>query len=480
MKNKITVILPFYTKKDTLNNINTLRNSIVEKIILISKTDIELGQDYTLISDNFKSTSTYKKISELVSSEYVALLLNGKPIIPSQFMFERFIKILDNSNSAFVFSDYYEKDGDETRKHPTIEYQPGSLRDDFDFGELVIMRSRYFLDAVKEMESELNYAAFYELRLKISQKGKIFRIPEFLYTINSSSDVGSEENHFSYVDPRNRAAQIEYEKVCTNHLAEINALVGPEFKTIEHDAQYFKYEASVIIPVKNRVRTIADAIKSVLDQKTTFNFNLIVVDNHSTDGTTEIIKELQKDDNRIIIIIPERFDLGIGGCWNEAIHSEYCGKFAVQLDSDDIYKDESTLQTIVDTFYREKCAMVIGSYHITDFNLNELPPGLIDHREWTDDNGPNNALRINGLGAPRAYYTPIIRQVKFPNVSYGEDYAVVLEICRSYKIGRIYESIYVCRRWEDNSDAKLDIDKINLNNYYKDKVRTIELFARMR
>lgn len=479
MKNLITVIVPLTQSSDAILNIQNFKNeNLIEKVILLSDKEINLGQDFCLITTNIKNTFTYKKISENVQTEYVALVINGKPLIPSQFMLERFIKIIKNSNSVFVYSNFYETENNSIKKHPTIEYQFGSLRDDFDFGEFVLMKSSAFKDAVNRMDIDYEFAAFYDLRLKLSQIGSLFHIPEYLYTVGVSEDVGSEENHFSYVDPKNRSVQIEYEKVCTKHLSDINALVGPEFKMIEFADSGFQVEASVIIPVRNRVRTIGDAIKSVLNQKTNFDFNLIIVDNHSTDGTSKIIEEYSNKDNRVIHIIPERIDLGIGGCWNEAIHSKDCGKFAIQLDSDDIYKDENTIQTIVDTFYKEKCAMVIGSYQITDFNLNELPPGLIDHREWTPDNGANNALRINGLGAPRAFYTPLLRTINIPNVSYGEDYAVGLELSRTYKIGRIYHSIYLCRRWEDNTDAKLDIDKINQNNFYKDKIRTIELLAR--
>jgi glycosyltransferase involved in cell wall biosynthesis len=291
--------------------------------------------------------------------------------------------------------------------------------------------------------------------------------------------VGTEDKHFSYVDPKNREVQIEMEKVVTQHLMDIRAYVHPPFKEIDLNlTKDFEFEASVIIPVRNRVKTIGDAIESVLMQKTNFKFNLIVIDNHSTDGTSEVISSFSKKDERLIHYIPERNDLGIGGCWNAGVHHNKCGKFAVQLDSDDIYKDENTLQTVVDLFHKEKCAMVIGSYQITDFNLNPLPPGLIDHKEWTSDNGPNNALRINGLGAPRAFYTPVLREIKIPNVSYGEDYSAGLAISRQYKIGRIYHSIYMCRRWEGNSDAQLDIVRINANNFYKDRIRTFELSAR--
>jgi len=479
MHNKISFVVPLINKNDTLRNIQIFKNEkLIDKIILLSEEEVNLGQDISIITPNTKNTNTLRQISVRINSDYLILSLNGKRVIPSQFMLERFIKIIKNTNSVFVYSDFYETENNNLKKHPTIDYQPGSLRDDFDFGEILFIKTSAFKEAVNLMDVEYEFAGFYDLRLKLSQLGNLFHIPEYLYTIGSSENIGDEESHFSYVDPKNRKVQGEYEKVCTRYLSDIEALVGPEFKSIQFENNQFKYKASVIIPVRNRVRTIGDAIKSVLSQKTNFPFNLIIVDNHSTDGTSKIIEEYSVKDNRVIHIIPERNDLGIGGCWNEAVHSEFCGEFAIQLDSDDIYKDENTIQTIVDTFQNEKCAMVVGSYQITDFNLNELPPGLIDHREWTPDNGANNALRINGLGAPRAFYTPLLREINIPNVSYGEDYAVGLEISRQYKIGRIYHSLYLCRRWEDNSDAKLDIEKINQNNFYKDKIRTIELLAR--
>ncbi len=392
---------------------------------------------------------------------------------------ERFKQVADNTNAALVYSDFYEEDKNKLVQHPVIDYQEGSLRDDFDFGQLLFIRTEYIKQVVNKDESEFKFAGLYNLRLKLSQLAPIVRIPEFLYTVEAAEEVGTEEKHFSYVDPKNREVQIEMEKAVTQHLIDVGAYVHPPFKEIDFSSvKDFEYEASVIIPVRNRVKTIGDAIESVLNQKTNFKFNLIVVDNHSTDGTTEILKSFSQKDNRIIHYIPERNDLGIGGCWNEAVHHRLCGKFSVQLDSDDIYKDENTLQTIVDVFHKEKCAMVIGSYQLTDFNLNELPPGLIDHKEWTNDNGPNNALRINGLGAPRAFFTPVLREIKLPNTSYGEDYSVGLAISRQYKIGRIYHAIYICRRWEGNSDSQLDIVRMNANNLYKDRIRTFELLAR--
>jgi glycosyltransferase involved in cell wall biosynthesis len=311
----------------------------------------------------------------------------------------------------------------------------------------------------------------------VSQIADLVHVNEFLYTEFEEDNRESGKKIFDYVDPKNRQVQIEMEKACTQHLKDVGAYLEPIFNPIEFNMDEFEYEASVIIPVRNRIKTIKDAIASVLRQKTVFKFNLIVVDNHSTDGTTEAIEEFNND-SRLIHLIPNRNDLGIGGCWNLGIHHPQCGKFTIQLDSDDIYSGEDTLQKIVNAFYEQNCAMVVGTYQMTNFDLEMIPPGIIDHREWTPENGRNNALRINGLGAPRAFYTPILREIKLPNTSYGEDYAVGLRISRNYQIGRIYDILYLCRRWEDNSDASLDIVKMNGHNLYKDRIRTWELQAR--
>ncbi len=478
MSKKITVIIPKgnpQTNKITVDRLK--KEPSVRKIILIGNNSEQPTADLTIQTNNFQSTDALKKTIQFLDTEFIALLLSDKVILPGQFMFERFIQISENTNAGLVYSDYYESENSSLHPHQVIDYQEGSLRDDFDFGEILFIRTDVFKLAVGKMKTDYKFAGLYDLRLKISQSASLFHIPEYLYTVEKKETVGTEDKHFSYVDPKNRQVQLEMEAACTEHLKAIGAFLKPEQKQIEFEDK-FEFEASVIIPVRNRVKTIGDAINSVLSQKTNFNFNLIIVDNHSADGTTEVISKYATKDSRVIHIIPERKDLGIGGCWNEAVHHPKCGKFACQLDSDDIYKDENTLQTIVDTFHKEKFAMVIGSYQITDFNLNELPPGLIDHREWTDENGANNALRINGLGAPRAFYTPILREIKIPNVSYGEDYAVGLAISREYKIGRIYHSLYLCRRWEGNTDAKLDLPRININNFYKDRIRTIELLAR--
>jgi hypothetical protein len=394
-----------------------------------------------------------------------------------QFALKRFISVAENTKAGLVYSDYYEIKENVRNQHTTIEYQFGSLRDDFNFGFIYLLSNKA-LSNIKIGKNFL-FAGLYDIRLKISQKYPIVRIAEYLYSSVEQDIRKSGDKLFDYVDPRNRAVQIEMETACTEHLKKIGAYLKPNFKPVTFKEK-FDYEVSVIIPVKNRVKTVGDAVGSVLIQKTNFKFNLLIVDNYSDDGTTEKLAEIAQKDKRVNHIIPARKDLGIGGCWNEAVFHASCGRFAVQLDSDDIYSDENTLQTIVDTFYKEKVAAVIGSYRMTNFNLEEIPPGIIDHKEWTHANGRNNALRINGLGAPRAFYTPILREHPFPNVSYGEDYSVVIAISRNYQIGRIYHPIYNCRRWEGNTDSQLTIPQQNAHNFYKDKVRTFEVLARIK
>jgi len=379
-----------------------------------------------------------------------------------------------------VYSDYFEiKDGVRSN-YPVIDYQEGSLRDDFNFGSVLFYNAANLKKAVAETTENYQFAGLYNLRLKVSQQAELVHMNEYLYAEVEIDTRKSGEKQFDYVDPKNRAVQIEMEAACTDHLKAICGYLAPQFKEIAFDESNFPVEASVIIPIRNRVKTVEDAIKSVLMQKTNFDFNLIIVDNFSTDGTSELIQKYAKVDSRVIHITPNRNDLGIGGCWNEGVHSEQCGKFAVQLDSDDVYQTENTLQIIVDAFYAQNCAMVIGSYTMTNFAMETIAPGLIDHKEWTPENGRNNALRINGLGAPRAFYTPVLRDIKVPNTSYGEDYALGLRISREYQIGRVYESVYLCRRWDENSDASLDVVKMNGHNLYKDKIRTVELKARKR
>ncbi|MBF1605900.1 MAG: glycosyltransferase family 2 protein, partial [Prevotella shahii] len=391
---------------------------------------------------------------------------------------ERLLQIAQDTEAGMVYADHFQVKGDEQVKAPVIDYQKGSLRDDFDFGSVLFFNAKALKESVSRMTESYLHAGLYDLRLKLSQLYALVHANEYLYSEVEEDNRKSGEKQFDYVDPRNRDRQIEMEKACTQHLKEIGGYLEPNFKDIDFNQGDFEVEASVIIPVRNRAATISAAIESVLKQQTSFKFNIIIIDNHSTDGTTEAIDAF-KADERVVHLVPERNDLGIGGCWNYGVNDARCGKFAVQLDSDDLYKDEHTLQTIVNAFYEQKCAMVIGSYMMTDFDLNELPPGVIDHKEWTPDNGRNNALRINGLGAPRAFYTPVLRAIGLPNTSYGEDYAMGLNISRQYQIGRIYDVLYLCRRWGGNSDAALSIEKVNANNLYKDRIRTWELEARI-
>jgi hypothetical protein len=485
MEKRITCFIPGSDAESLEFTINSLRESgVVSKIYIVSGGDPVKnisGKDVTWIkSPGFASTTSVKKMGELAKTDFVLLYSKQFPLDPGRFALERMMQVCEGTGAGMVYSGYYENKEKKLNAHPVIDYQEGSLRDDFNFGSVILYNGDAFRSACKSMKADYQFAALYDLRLKISQKGRLVYIPELLYTETEKDTRKSGEKQFDYVDPRNRAVQIEMEKACTDHLKKIGGYLKPEFKEIKFGSGKFEYEASVIIPVKNRAKTIADAVKSVLSQKTDFKFNLIIVDNWSTDGTTEMICAIAKKDKHVVHIVPVRKDLGIGGCWNEGVASEKCGKFAIQLDSDDLYIDDNVITNVVKAFYEQKCAMVVGSYKMVNFQLQDIPPGLIDHKEWTPDNGRNNALRINGLGAPRAFYTPVLRNIRIPNVSYGEDYAVGLAISRHYQIGRIYEPLYLCRRWEDNSDAALDVNKMNLHNLYKDKIRTIELVARQK
>lgn len=401
------------------------------------------------------------------------------------FALDRILAVAEDTGADMLYADHYkmvaDADGASVRKkHPLIACQKGALRDDFDFGSVLVFRSSSFKRAVRAMDADYEFGALYDLRLRMKN---IVHINEYLYTEIETDNRKSGEKQFDYVDPKNRDVQIEMEKVCTEHLKRIGAWLEPKFKEPDLNdfpQAEFKVTASVVIPVFNRIRTVRDAVESALSQICDFPYNVIVVDNHSSDGTTELLEAMAAEDSRLVHIIPARYDLGIGGCWNLAIHNDACGEYAVQLDSDDVYSGTDTLQKIVDAFHQQKCAMVVGTYRMTDFQMNPIPPGVIDHKEWTEDNGRNNALRINGLGAPRAFWTPLLRTINLPNTSYGEDYALGLRISREYRIGRIYDVLYCCRRWDGNSDAALDIDKVNANNQYKDRIRTWELEARIR
>ena len=462
---KITCFVPYIDESQAGKTLSALRNSqLVDKVVCLDE-------------PVFKS-ETIRRIAAESKADYALVYTKTTTLELGYMALERLLQIAQDTNAGLVYADHYQVKGGELVKAPVIDYQKGSLRDDFDFGSVLFFDAAALKESVQRMTETYQHAGLYDLRLKLSQRYALVHANEYLYSEVEEDNRKSGEKQFDYVDPRNRDRQIEMEKACTQHLKEIGGYLEPHFEDIDFNQGEFEVEASVIIPVRNRAATIGAAIESVLKQQTKFKFNLIVIDNHSTDGTTEAIDAF-KADGRVVHLVPERNDLGIGGCWNYGVNSTHCGKFAVQLDSDDLYKDEHTLQTIVDAFYEQKCAMVIGSYMMTDFDLNELPPGVIDHKEWTPDNGRNNALRINGLGAPRAFYTPVLRSIGLPNTSYGEDYAMGLNISRHYQIGRIYDVLYLCRRWGGNSDAALSIEKVNANNLYKDRIRTWELVARI-
>ncbi len=437
------------------------------------------GCDFIQTEDLF-STGAMKKIAEhSQSGDYTLIITQESRIHFGMLALERFLTICYETETPLVYSDYLDRQEGTNSPHAVVDYQSGSLRDDFDFGPVLFFQSKALIEATREMADSYEFAGLYQLRLKTSCVKLPVRIPEFLYTVEPLDTRASGKKMFDYVDPKNRAVQVEMEAVVTSHLKEVGGYLEPEFSTISFEKGSFGVEASVIIPVLNREKTVVDAIESVMLQVAAFDFNLILVDNHSTDRTTSIVNELARKYNNLIHVIPDRHDLGIGGCWNVGIHHPECGKFAVQLDSDDLYSAPDTLQQIVSAFYDQQCAMVIGAYQMTNFDLEEIPPGIVDHREWTPENGRNNALRINGLGAPRAFYTPVIRKINVPNVSYGEDYAIGLAISRNYQIGRIYNPVYLCRRWEENSDALLSIEAQNRHNLYKDRLRSFELTARI-
>ena len=484
MREKIDLFLPFEAlEKGEETLLELHENKTVQHINLLVSSDfasqhqVPEGCTFVVI-DRMESSNTVMSIAENTDADYLLLCTRMTSVRWGLYALERFLRTADDTGAVMVYSDHYSLEEGALTKHPAIDYQAGSLRDDFDFGSLWLIKSQALLDYVAQTDRvDYQYAGLYDLRLYLSRKGEIFHLNEYLYTEAELDTRKSGEKQFDYVNPRNREVQIEMERACTAHLEKVGAIVDTNFyRQPDFDEQDFACEASVVIPVFNREKTIADAVKSALSQKTNFPYNVIVVNNHSTDSTGEILDTI--DDGRLIQIVPSRTDLGIGGCWNVAVNSDHCGKFAVQLDSDDLYSSPKTLQKIVDAFHEQKAAMIIGSYRMCDFDLNTLPPGLIDHKEWTEDNGCNNALRINGLGAPRAFFTPLVRQIQFPNTSYGEDYALGLAFSRRYRIGRIYDELYLCRRWGGNSDAALSVERVNANNLYKDRLRTMELKAR--
>lgn len=447
---------------------NTLRNT---------------GGDFPWIvaeQSNPYSSEGMKAIIEAANQTYFLICTSPSLPEPGAYALERMVQVANDTGAVLLYSDYNKRENNTLKTHTLNDYQIGSLRDDFDFGPLILVRTATAKALLKELMPHLQSAAFYDLRLALSRRGPIVHLNERLYTQNETRTSDLETKQFAYVDPKNRNTQLEMEAVCTQHLKAIGAWLPPINDGPDFEQGSFPVEASVIIPVRNRIRTIADAIDSVLSQEAPFPFNLIIIDNHSNDGTTALIADRAQKDTRIVHLIPERDDLGIGGCWQAGINHPACGRFAVQLDSDDVYSDNHTLATIVNAFYTQHCAMLVGSYRMCNFQLETIPPGIIDHKEWTPENGHNNALRINGLGAPRAFHTSTLRAIGIPNTSYGEDYALGLRLSRRWKIGRLYEVLYLCRRWEDNTDAAIDLAKLNAFNHYKDQLRSIELTARQR
>lgn len=427
----------------------------------------------------FRQLSDLKQAITGIDSEYTFLYTHPGEIQWEEYGQERILQIARQTGAGMLYSDRYKLIGGSRQPYPVNDYQRGSLRDDFDFGAVMLYKTAVLKQAVSRISQPYHYAALYALRLNASLCSDFLHINEYLYTENEIKKDSVAGKQFEYVDPSNRDMQIEMEAACSQYLKAIHAWLSPEFKTIDLSEGTFAVEASVIIPVRNREKTIREAVESALQQETDFPFNVIVIDNYSTDNTREILDNIASTDKRLYVISPPSEGWGIGACWNLGIMHPACGRFAVQLDSDDLYIDPQVLAKIVRAFYEQACPMIIGSYQMVDFQLKPIPPGLIDHREWTPENGRNNALRINGLGAPRAFYTPLAREIRFPNVSYGEDYAMGLAVSHDYQIGRIYEPLYLCRRWDDNTDAALNIEKLNRNNHYKDGLRTQEILRRI-
>ena len=431
-----------------------------------------------IVEEPFTRSAALRSAAQAASAEFTLLYTRQTDLSLVHYALERMLQVADDTGAAMLYADRFISKGGEVSPAPVIDYQEGSLRDDFEFGGLLLFRTSALKDAASRMTADYEAAGLYDLRLKVSQIGKLEHIGEFLYYEIESDLRKSGEKLFDYVDPRNRSSQIEMEQAVTDHLEAIGGYLAPSFKDVDLTEGEFSFEASVVIPCKNRVKTIGDALRSALGQKTDFPYNVIVVDDNSTDGTVDVIKSFLGDP-KLVYIAQDPTWHAIGGNWNAAIHHPACGRFALQLDSDDLYFDENTVQKFVEAFRAQDCAMVVGCYQMTDFELNPLPPYVIEHREWTPENGRNNALRVNGLGAPRGFWTPLLRKLNFPTTKYGEDYAVGLRISREYQIGRVYDVLYTCRRWGGNSDSDLSIGKVNANNFYKDRIRTWELQARI-
>lgn len=484
MTKLINCFIPYQSEEQVQQTVANLKaQELIDKIYLL-KVDAENQEAETVLGcevikvPSLNSTATIKAIAAKADTQFTLISTKYTALSFVLFAVERMVNIIEDTNAAMVYADHFNVVDGVQSNAPVIDYQFGALRDDFDFGSVLFYRSSALVEAASRMDVEYKHAGLYDLRLKVSQKGDIEHINEYLYYDVETDTRKSGEKIFDYVDPKNRAVQIEMEQACTAHLKEIGGYLEPKFKHIEFSDNNFEYEASVVIPCKNRVRTIGDAIQSALSQVTNFKYNVIVVDDNSEDGSVDVIKKFV-DNEKIVYIAQDKSYHAIGGNWNVALHHPKCGKFAIQLDSDDVYSGPDTLQKFIDAFYEQNCAMVVGTYRMTNFQMETIPPGIIDHREWTPDNGRNNALRINGLGAPRGFYTPMLRTINFPTTKYGEDYAVGLRVSREYQIGRIYDVVYDCRRWDDNSDASLDIEKMNANNLYKDRIRTWELKARV-
>lgn len=479
----IDVVLPYASHPSFEKTLGQfLHSPLVHQILVVHDGSFKAGHEKCspVQSDSYASGKTFNRILRKVKTKFFLVAPRASEVSLGDSTLERLIVVLLETGAGMVYSDYYTMSKVNLHPHPVNDYQFGSIRDNFDFGPLQMYSTNAIWLALKKHGelADVGTAGLYDLRLKVSVDRQLFHVQEYLYSVAESDPRKSGEKQFDYVDPRNQEVQKELERVATDHLKRINVYLRPRFRPLPKPAGSFPVEASVIIPVRNRERTIADAVNSVLGQKTDSTFNVLVVDNHSTDRTTSILANLAQKEPRVNHLIPSREDLGIGGCWNEAIRSKHCGRYAVQLDSDDLYSGEHTLQAILDTFRSGDYAMVIGSYRLVNMQLEEIPPGVVDHKEWTPENGRNNALRINGLGAPRAFVTQLLRDHPIPNVSYGEDYAIALRLSREYRIGRIYEPIYLCRRWEGNTDSALAVDQINRNDSYKDKIRTIEMLAR--